>query len=347
MSDICFPENDPERGGDALKLFFAYLRVHYKSVILFAAFTAICTAVFYLSSLPLSAVLYAFILCMALAALCTAISFSRFVSRHRALVRMQNAVSAGLEGLPSPRGLIEEDWRALLSVLFEAKRCAESDKAAYLSEMNDYYTLWAHQVKTPIAAMRLLLQADTEPDISALDEQLFRIEQYVDMVLQYVRTESPSGDYVLRSYDIDGIVRAEVRRYAKLFIKKKITLDYQPLGFCAVTDDKWLGFVVGQIISNSVKYTPEGGHIRIKPGSAPKTFVIEDDGIGISEEDMPRIFEKGYTGYNGRADKKSTGIGLYLCRLVLQKLGHSISAESRIGKGTAMTVDLYSVKVIE
>lgn len=129
-----------------------------------------------------------------------------------------------------------------------------------------------------------------------------------------------------------------MRKFAKMFILKKITLDFQETGKTVLTDEKWLLFVVEQVLSNALKYTPEGGTIRIYGDGA--TVVIADNGIGIREEDQARVFEKGYTGYNGRADKKSTGIGLYLCRQVMDRLNHGISLTSRPGQGTLVRLDL-------
>ena len=201
--------------------------------------------------------------------------------------------------------------------------------------MTDYYTLWAHQIKTPIAAMRLLLQEESRPE---LEGELLKIEQYVEMVLGYLRLGSDSTDYVFRECGLDALVRQSVRKYARLFILKKISLDFQETGRTVLTDEKWLSFVVEQLLSNAVKYTPEGGLVRVYGDG--ETLVIADSGIGIRPEDLPRVFEKGFTGFNGREDKKSTGIGLYLCRQVLDRLNHRISITSRLGQGTLVRLDL-------
>ena len=168
--------------------------------------------------------------------------------------------------------------------------------------------------------------------------ELLKIGQYVEMVLSYLRLDSDSTDYVLREYPLDDILRQAVRKFAKMFILKKITLDFQETGKTVLTDEKWLLFVVEQVLSNALKYTPAGGTIRIYGDGA--TVVIADNGIGIREEDQARVFEKGFTGYNGRADKKSTGIGLYLCRQVMDRLYHGISLTSRPGQGTLVRLDL-------
>ena len=197
--------------------------------------------------------------------------------------------------------------------------------------------MWVHQIKTPIAAMRLLLQKPGAKQDPELSEQLFRIEEYVNMVLQYLRVDG-DNDLVVQWNDLDLMVRQAVHRYAGMFIWKKLSLSYEPLKRKVLTDEKWLVFVVEQILSNAVKYTGQGGiSIYLEPG--PDTVLaIRDTGTGIALEDQPRIFEKGFTGYNGHADKRSTGIGLYLCRRILNRLSHEITVESEPGKGTIMRI---------
>ena len=211
--------------------------------------------------------------------------------------------------------------------------------------MTDYYSLWVHQIKTPIAAMDLLLQEDDSPRRGELEMELLKIGQYVEMVLSYLRLDSDSTDYVLREYPLDDILRQAVRKFAKMFILKKITLDFQETGKTVLTDEKWLLFVVEQVLSNALKYTREGS-ITITM-EHPKTLVIRDTGIGIAPEDLPRIFEKGYTGYNGRGDQKASGLGLYLCRTICKRLGHTITASSVPDHGTAIRITLEQRQVRE
>ena len=164
------------------------------------------------------------------------------------------------------------------------------------------------------------------------------------MALSYIRLGEDSSDYVFREYDLDGIIRDSVRKYAPQFIRKKIGLNYGGTDVKVLTDEKWLRFVIEQVLSNSIKYTREGSvTITVTP---EKVLKIADTGIGIAPEDVPRIFEKGCTGYNGRSDKKSTGLGLYLCKTACSRLSHKISAESEPGKGTVISIDLSSEKAI-
>ena len=319
-------------------MLLAYLKRQYKLLLLLAGAVCVFAAVFALYDLPLEAVVYAGVLCLALGLVLFAVGYSRFLRRHRELQQLLRRAGEKALPLPSARGLLEEDYQTLLQAVCRNRARLAAENESRLRELTDYYSLWVHQIKTPIAAMDLLLQEDDSPRRGELEMELLKIGQYVEMVLSYLRLDSDSTDYVLREYPLDDILRQAVRKFAKMFILKKITLDFQETGKTVLTDEKWLLFVVEQVLSNALKYTPEGGTIRIYGDGA--TVVIADSGIGIREEDQARVFEKGFTGYNGRADKKSTGIGLYLCRQVMDRLNHSISLTSRPGQGTLVRLDL-------
>lgn len=170
--------------------------------------------------------------------------------------------------------------------------------------------------------------------------ELFKTEQYVEMVLSYLRMEDMSSDLVLQWYSLDEIVRQAVKKYSTLFIMKKLPLEYRKCEGMVLTDEKWLVFVIEQLLSNALKYTTEGKIMIYREEGESGRLVIEDTGIGIQEEDLPRIFEKGFTGYNGRQDKKSTGIGLYLCKSICDKLNHGITVESEVGRGSRVYLSL-------
>ena len=229
--------------------------------------------------------------------------------------------------------------------LKESGMCLGDSMNMKYADMVDYYTMWAHQIKTPIASMHLILQKQDSEDSRRLRTELMRIEQYVEMVLCFLRLDSDSTDYVLKEYRLDDIIRTAIRKLAPQFIMKKLVLDYETIDKQVLTDEKWLLFVVEQVLSNALKYTREGS-ITITM-EHPKTLVIRDTGIGIAPEDLPRIFEKGYTGYNGRGDQKASGLGLYLCRTICRKLGHSITAESAPDEGTAIRIGLSQRQVRE
>lgn len=330
-----------------MKLFCEYLKYHIKSIILFIIFTVIFILVLYLYSVSVEPFLYAASLCIVLASILTLISFFSFREKHRALLEMINKITISKDNLPKPKNIIEDDYLKLIDVLYQEKCSIDSQKSLTISQLNDYYTLWVHQIKTPISAIKLLFQSKKIHDIE-IEQQLFKIEQYAEMALQYIRTESDAADFIIHKYPLDSIIRQAIRKYSKLFILKKITLDYIPTDIRILTDEKWLLFVIEQILSNSLKYTQQGKISIYMKEQSEFTLVIEDTGIGIEPDDLPRICEKGYTGYNGRIDKKSTGIGLYLSKKILSRLSHRINIYSIPGKGTKVFIDLsYNDQVFE
>lgn len=221
--------------------------------------------------------------------------------------------------------------------LKESGMCLGDSMNMKYADMVDYYTMWAHQIKTPIASMHLILQKQDSEDSRRLRTELMRIEQYVEMVLCFLRLDSDSTDYVLKEYRLDDIIRTAIRKLAPQFIMKKLVLDYETIDKQVLTDEKWLGFVIEQVLSNAVKYTESG---KVKISCEGSKLVISDTGIGIAPDDLPRIFDIGYTGFNGRMDRKASGIGLYLCRRICNNLGHGITAESVPGQGTTIAIEL-------
>lgn len=322
-----------------LKLFCAYLRYRLKSIVALSCFLLIFLIVYLLYRVDLEAYLYAALLTLVVIAAIVWYDFWKYCKKHLLLREALGSITVTLDRLPEPSHLLERDCRELLELLYREKAEIISRADGRLSEMVDYYTLWAHQIKTPISAMRLLLQSG-DGSSPEMEQELFKIEQYVEMVLQYLRLESLSSDLRLEACPLDELVRQAVKKYSVVFIHKKISLRLEELPVRVLTDEKWIVFVLEQLLSNALKYTPPGGSIslRMAPG-ARKTLILEDTGIGIQPEDLPRIFERGFTGYNGRMDKKSTGIGLYLCREILGKLGHTVRISSEPGSGTRVFLD--------
>ena len=320
-----------------MKTVFAWLKYRLWQIVLFSGLILIFSTVVWLSGAGGVLAGYTALLSTALALLLALPDLRRFALRHRQLSDALKSIRVSDEQLPPPENLIEEDYRQLIRALGEEKQRQASAMDLRMSDMQDYFTLWAHQIKTPIAAMRLILQTKPENSAMEIEGELFRVEQYVEMVLNYLRLDSDSTDFVFRTCALDDIIRQCVRKYAKQFIRKRIRLEYEGTALQVLTDEKWLCFVIEQILSNALKYT-SAGSIRIF--TQGETLVIADTGMGIAPEDLPRVFEKGYTGYNGRTDKKATGIGLYLCKRILNKLGHEISISAQVGKGTRVSIDL-------
>lgn len=322
----------------------AYFRQRRKVIYLFLLFCMVFACAFALYHIPVGAVLYPALVCVVLGLIVLLLDCRKAYRKHRALVAIQSVSGALMNFFPPAVTQDDKDYQQVIQNLREEQRQMEDRMNQRFSDMVDYYTIWAHQIKTPIAAMRLTLQNEDSDLSRMLLEELFRIEQYVEMVLCYLRLDSSATDYVIREYELDSILSQAVRKFAGQFIRKKIRLEYQPVRFRVITDEKWLLFVVEQVLSNALKYTPQGGIITIRLES-PGILCICDTGIGIAPEDLPRIFEKGYTGYNGRNDKKASGIGLYLCRRICRNLGHSISANSSLESGTVVRIRLVQEKI--
>lgn len=310
-----------------------YLRRQKKLLAMLAAFAAVFSATAFLYGVPAEPVLYGAMLALFVGGGLFCLGFSAYRRRCRAVEQLLNEQGMELPGLPEPADRLEDDYQRLAKRLCTDRAALTAQLQDDRRDMLDYYTLWAHQIKTPLAAMELLLQ-EPEPDSQLLSAELLKVEQYVEMVLSYLRLDSDSTDLVLRRQPLDEIVHGAVRKYARLFILKKITLECPETGLTVLTDEKWLAFVLEQLLSNALKYTPAGGCIRIY--AEDTTLIVADSGIGIQAEDLPRVFEKGFTGYNGRADKKATGLGLYLCRRICGLMGCRISIHSAPGQGTSV-----------
>lgn len=312
-----------------MKLFFSYLKSRIRVLLLYVVIACVFAASYLLFDMPSIAVLYPLSMSLAIGIIVVIIDFIILRNRHEKLIS---------EELPSPRDKIEEDYQLIIDKLKEEADLSKMKASEDYNNMIEYYTVWAHQIKTPIAAMRLNLQSEDTESARRLMGDLARIEAYVEMVLTFIRLDSDSTDYLIKEYDLDEIIRPAIRKYSKEFILKKLKLEYETVDYKVLTDSKWLSFIIEQVISNSVKYTSEG-YVKIYM-SSPGVLCIEDSGIGIREEDLPRIFENGYTGFNGREDMRASGIGLYLCKRIADNLGHKISAESKQGEGTKIFLDM-------
>lgn len=286
---------------------------------------------------------YGIVLCLMAGAGFLAADFYSYQRAVHRLLRQIQCVGSELVAFEESTEPYLRCWQTLALSLQQGKIDAISEKDMARKQATDYYSMWVHQIKTPIAAMNLLLcQAGENPDSVSVPElwaQLFQIEQYVEMALTFLRTESDATDYVFAPVCLENVVKKAVKKYAMQFIQKKIALDLKEMKDTVLTDEKWLLFVLEQIISNALKYTGQGSvTICSKQRGGFVELKVSDTGIGIAQEDLPRIFENGFTGYNGRLGRKSSGIGLYLCKRILTRMGHDIRLESEAGEGTCVII---------
>lgn len=236
--------------------------------------------------------------------------------------------------------LLTEKLEKSESELYQKKSDAENR----YNDLVDYYTLWVHQIKTPIAASKLLVSEVADRQLKQqLEQEIFKIDSYTNLVLQYLRLESFHDDLVLKKENIEDLVKEVIRKYALFFIQKDLSINLHDLDRRIVTDKKWLLVVIEQILSNSLKYTNEGGIEIFMDGS---DLCIKDTGIGIKNSDRLRVFERGFSGYNGRMTQQSSGLGLYLAQKISQELGHQIRIESELGQGTTVRIKFSEVNLL-
>ena len=359
-----------------------FIKQNYIWILMIVTMTCIHLLYMYLIGARKQDLVYAAVLDAILLLITVLVGFFRYSSKVKALSDALKRPVEEQAQLPEATDDVEILYHRLLENQSIARSESESSAAIRQSQMRDYYSMWVHQIKTPISAMKLLLEAEREElgqficddeqsqchigdmtggnigaaglnaalkqqavltelsdNMDSLEDELFRIEEYVSMALQYQRVSSTENDFVLEKVSVDGVIRDTIKKYAKIMIRRHIGINYSGTGQEVYTDGKWLAFMLEQILSNAIKYTPHGV-VTIETAEEKDRFfiTIKDTGIGIKAEDLPRVFEKGYTGYNGHADKKATGIGLYLCRQMADKLGHTIRMESEIGKGTKVWI---------
>ena len=318
-----------------MEILKSYLKKNIKVYILFIVFIFIFFIMFYLYNLPLEALIYTGSFCFLAALVASFSDFVNYRESYRKLKFLEENILNDLDALPKSLDIRIDYYHKIIEKLYEELEKLTQENRQKNTDMVDYYSMWVHQIKTPIAAMNFLLDNE-EVDQKILQQELFKIERYVEMILTYIRLDSISSDYVITKINLDEVVKDSVKKYATIFINKKIKLNYVSHETMVISDKKWLSFAFEQILGNSVKYSSAGGEITIE--TYENKLVIEDNGMGIKEEDLPRIFEKGFTGFNGRYEKKSSGLGLYLCKKTLDKLGHHIEISSKVGEGTRIEI---------
>ena len=354
-----------------MRLWMRYLRERRLHIVVYLAMVSVILAVGSLYHVEdLEKMLYAALLALAIGSGIGVMQGMKYVAKCRKLEgaaryyaqsgelpleELYGTDLASRESIEDCRTL-EESYGYLAHLVEAGERRAREEWEKQTIDHNDYYMMWTHQIKVPISAMKLLLEGGGGQELEAVPgdgtgtgtsqnrtflmrEELFKIDQYVEMVLGFQRLESLAEDLVLASYELEGLCRQVVKKFSVLFINKGLSLDLREIRGRIVTDEKLFTFCLEQILSNSIKYTRQGSIcIHGEEREDAVLLHVEDTGIGIRKEDLPRIFERGFTGYNGRLDKKSTGIGLYLCRRVFGHLGIHMQVESQVGEGTKVTL---------
>lgn len=313
----------------------SYIKKNLKIYLLLIVFIFIFVLIFYLYNLPFESLFYGGLLCFLVSLIASIIDYNNYRKSYIDLKYLETNILSSMEDLPKSLDIRVKYYQKIIERLHNEVERLKIEDNKKMEDLADYYSMWIHQIKTPIAAINFLLDNE-ETDVKVFKQELFKIERYVEMVLTYMRLGSETSDYVITSIDLDEVVRENIKKYATLFINKKIKLNYVSHETYVISDKKWLGFAFEQLLSNAIKYTKSGGEISINISESE--LIIEDNGIGIYEEDLPRIFEQSFTGLNGRYEKKSSGLGLYLCKKTLDKLQHKIEITSEVNKGTKVIV---------
>lgn len=230
------------------------------------------------------------------------------------------------------RTLFEEN-----ELLKQENHRLRNDFINYQSEVESYFLMWVHQIKTPITASKLLLEDPDEQVISQVRNEVLQIDNYTNLALNYLKLMNQKTDMVFMEVSIDELVRPLIKRYAIQFIHHQTKLHYDKSEALILTDAKWVSIMIEQILNNALKYA-RGKEVWITFDETTKTLSVRDNGIGINASDLPKIFEKGFSGYNGRLSEKSSGIGLYIVSTISNRLGHKVGVVSTLNQGSDFTI---------
>lgn len=320
-------------------MFKDYLKKTYPVYLLYLLFVLCTFVVLMICQMISDLIIYMLSLYFSIILLYFLLDYRKYRQHHQYLIYLKDNPEL-FDNLPQESYLEEKTYQEMLQILQKKIFQLKQENQQKYNNTIDYYTKWVHQIKTPIAGLKLIIQNDY-PDKKMLVE-LLKIEQYVNMALQYVRLDSIHHDLSFQKVPLDHLVSQEIKKQSLFFFQKNLKVDYQIKDLQILTDEKWSGFVIEQVLSNALKYTKEGSITFYNEG---EKLYIQDSGIGIKESDLPRVFEKGFTGFQGRNDKKASGLGLYLCKNIFNQLDHLISIESKVGQGTTVCLD-FSKKEI-
>ena len=320
-------------------MFKDYLKKTYPIYLLYFLFIFCTVTVFIICQTLVDLIIYMLSLYFSIILLYFLLDYRKYKQHHQYLIYLKDNPEL-FDNLPQESYLEEKTYQEMLQILQKKIFQLKQENQQKYNNTIDYYTKWVHQIKTPIAGLKLIIQNDY-PDEKMLVE-LLKIEQYVNMALQYIRLDHIHHDLSFQKISLDYLVSQEIKKQSLFFFEKDIKVDYQIKDIQILTDEKWSAFVIEQILSNALKYTQQGS---IKFYNDHEKLYIQDSGIGIKESNLPRVFERGFTGFQGRNDKKASGLGLYLCKNIFDKLGHLISIESTIGKGTTVCLDFTKKEI--
>lgn len=324
--------------------FFKYLRDHIYSILIVLIGMTFIEIVFYLDprvKFHSGTLIYTWILALIFLVANLVISYNHKKAWYQQLSDYQEDLSKELNGarnneqkfIQTKINNISLEFRNELTQLYQNQK-----------DQREYTESWVHDIKVPLSALKLSQDSQLDPNLIA--EEIDQIDYLVDQALYFARLNNFSNDYLIQEQNLNDIVKACIRTNKRIFISKRIGIHFDITDQKILTDEKWLSFIINQILSNSLKYTETGGKIDIFTTNEDNNIAlhIKDNGIGISNQDISRIFNKGFTGSNGRTTgSKSTGMGLYLAKKMIDKLGHSIDVKSKPDQGTEMIISFLDL----
>lgn len=319
----------------------AFLKATRAQFVLFLMLLSIFSSIYLFGRLPADLLIYTLELTSFLFVLFLLSQYYSYAKRYEKLIELQKPHINLENNWPDCVDPADYFYHQKIRLLADQLHQTQQQYGEKNSEQLEYFTLWLHQIKTPIAAMSLLMQSHTDQQLAKqVNQELLRLEDYTHMALNYLKIEESGTDMDFTEVALDEVIKHTVKKYAILFIYNQITLEFEETHLTVLTDGKWLKVLLEQLLSNSLKYSI-GGTVKLYlDPKQPERLIIEDTGIGIRAQDLPRIFEKGYSGLNGRLHEKSTGLGLFLSQKIVHRLGHHLSIDSVLGKGTKVTLDL-------
>lgn len=326
-----------------LKIFTGFIKSQWPAFVILCLAAAIFSVINILGKAPSADIDYGLFLLFFLAVCLLFANYVNYRKRVKKLLRECENLSLLHSDLPKAHDYESKCYGDMIDKLHRhVDLTVKKMNEDYVNQI-EYYSMWVHQIKTPIAALRLMVQSDANiKDKLAWQTELFKIEQYVSMVLMYLRLSDLAEDMIFQKVDVRSVVNSCVKKYSTVFIYKKLSVSIEDFSMETVSDAKWLAVIIEQFLSNSLKYTPKGTiYFECeKNDDGRQALVIRDEGIGIRREDIPRIFDKGYTGYNGRIFEKSTGIGLYMAKKAADHLGIQFHVTSEVGRGTKVVISM-------
>ena len=321
---------------DKMHFLIQYLKDKYKVMIVFCGLIICNFFMYFLYDVRMEPILYTTFLLVLFVLPFALWNLHRTYQKCGRLKNIEQAKVPVTPDLPTADTLMEENYQRVIKEILQAWQNERVTQRKINAERDDYYTLWTHQIKTPVYSMDLMLQTgDTTP--SKWKTELLQISRYVDMALKYLQLDNQYSDLCLEQVELLPLAQEAIRKHSVILIAKRINIDLHDLNSTILTDRKWLLFILEQLVSNAAKYTEQGSIAIYQP--TPLQICVSDTGIGIAAEDLPRLFEKGYTGFNGRIHQKSTGCGLYMCKKVSALLGCTFSILSQVNIGTTVTVN--------